>query len=281
RWCLRANSTVALACAGGVRYLEGPMAISGPPPRPPHSGPPPSGPPTSAPPTATPPPAAPPPANVPPNRSLWRSPAVVLPLALVLVTGGVVGAVVATNGGGGGGGGKTASGPSETFLAPAASAGANPFSPPAPGTNPSADAVRLLAAANLRPPRAALAAAARTTRTTRTPGATTSSTAPTSSSGATALTGNTVGLYGGTMHLSTCDPSQMTSYLQANPDKAQAWAGVEGIQVGDIPSYISRLTSVVLRVDTAVTNHGFIGGRATTIPEVLQAGTAVLVDVYG
>ena len=38
---------------------------------------------------------------------------------------------------------------------------------------------------------------------------------------------------------------------------------------------------MVLRSDTAVTNHGFSNGRATTIPAVLQAGTAVLVDEYG
>ena len=190
-------------------------------------------------------------------------------VVVVLAGAGAAVAVVTTSGSGGGGGTPSAS---EVFLAPAGRSGANPFMAPASGTNPSADAIRLLAAANLHPPTGALTAAAG--------GAGTSSTTPGLQGGVT-VSGGTVGLYGGTMRLSTCDPSQMTSYLAANPDKAAAWASVEGISVSDIPGYISRLTSVVLRVDTSVTNHGFINGRATTIPEVLQAGTAVLVDTYG
>jgi hypothetical protein len=38
---------------------------------------------------------------------------------------------------------------------------------------------------------------------------------------------------------------------------------------------------VLLRSDTVVTNHGFANGCSTTIPAVLQAGTAVLVDDKG
>lgn len=38
---------------------------------------------------------------------------------------------------------------------------------------------------------------------------------------------------------------------------------------------------MIPRTDTAVTNHGYANGRATTIRSVLQAGTAVLVDRYG
>ena len=37
----------------------------------------------------------------------------------------------------------------------------------------------------------------------------------------------------------------------------------------------------MLRVDTRVTNHGFVNGTANPIQEVLQAGTAVLVDKFG
>ncbi len=38
---------------------------------------------------------------------------------------------------------------------------------------------------------------------------------------------------------------------------------------------------MLLRADTAVTNHGFADGAATTLHSVLQSGTAVLVDRYG
>jgi hypothetical protein len=89
------------------------------------------------------------------------------------------------------------------------------------------------------------------------------------------------GLYGGTRNIGTCDKAQLVSFLQANPAKAQAWAGVLGIRVADIPAYVDRLTPVILQRDTRVTNHGFRDGGATRIQSVLQAGTAVLVDESG
>lgn len=92
---------------------------------------------------------------------------------------------------------------------------------------------------------------------------------------------DTPGLYGGTMREGSCDVEALISFLEANPDKAAAFASVQGIRTADIRSYVSKLTPVVLRSDTAVTNHGFSNGRATTIPAVLQAGTAVLVDQFG
>jgi hypothetical protein len=60
-----------------------------------------------------------------------------------------------------------------------------------------------------------------------------------------------------------------------------AWADVRGIAVADIAEYVDGLTPVVLRSDTAVTNHGYRDGAATSFPAVLQAGTAVLVDEFG
>lgn len=95
------------------------------------------------------------------------------------------------------------------------------------------------------------------------------------------FSGDTPGLYGGTRNVTQCDAQQMVTFLQQNPDKGAAWAGALGITVADIPAYVSELTPVVLRSDTFVTNHGFSNGRATVIPAVLQAGTAVLVDKYG
>lgn len=95
------------------------------------------------------------------------------------------------------------------------------------------------------------------------------------------VSGSTPGLYGGTQNQAACDVEQMIGFLSANPDKAKAWAGVEGIGTDQIPDYLHSLTPVVLRVDTRVTNHGFSGGKATPRQSVLQAGTAVLVDKMG
>ena len=38
---------------------------------------------------------------------------------------------------------------------------------------------------------------------------------------------------------------------------------------------------MTLRYDTRVTNHGYVNGQANAIPEILQAGQAVLVDSHG
>ncbi|WP_433226354.1 DUF6777 domain-containing protein [Actinomadura formosensis] len=93
--------------------------------------------------------------------------------------------------------------------------------------------------------------------------------------------GDSPGLYGGTRQASTCDQQKLIAFLQANPAKARAWAGVQGIPVSDIPRYVSRLTPVLLRTDTLVTNHGYHDGEATSAPAVLQAGMGVLVNGYG
>jgi hypothetical protein len=76
-------------------------------------------------------------------------------------------------------------------------------------------------------------------------------------------------------------PATLIQFLEANPAEAKAWAGVLGIDPGDIGTYAARLTPVILRTDTAVTNHGFKNGKVTSVPAVLQAGTAVLVDDRG
>ncbi|GAA0558175.1 DUF6777 domain-containing protein [Actinomadura livida] len=94
-------------------------------------------------------------------------------------------------------------------------------------------------------------------------------------------TGDSPGLYGGTRQEATCDPQKLIAFLQANPGKARAWAGVQGIPVSDVPRYVSRLTPVLLRTDTLVTNHGYRNGKATSGPAVLQAGMGVLVNGYG
>ncbi len=93
--------------------------------------------------------------------------------------------------------------------------------------------------------------------------------------------GSTAGLYGGTLNAASCDREKQISFLQANPDKAEAFASVLDISADQVPDYIRGLTPVVLRHDTRVTNHGFIDGSATSFQSVLQAGTAVLVDRQG
>jgi hypothetical protein len=73
----------------------------------------------------------------------------------------------------------------------------------------------------------------------------------------------------------------MAAFLESHPDRAAAWARAEGIRPSDIGPFLASLTSVVLRTDTAVTNHGFRNGVANAFQSVLQAGTAVLVDEHG
>lgn len=97
----------------------------------------------------------------------------------------------------------------------------------------------------------------------------------------TSTPATTPGLYGGTRQVATCDKQKLISFLGANPDKGRAWAQVEGITPDQIPAYVNGLTSVILRGDTRVTNHGFENGQATEYQSVLQAGTGVMVDRFG
>lgn len=110
---------------------------------------------------------------------------------------------------------------------------------------------------------------------------TSTTTPPSPGAGGGSVAGSAPGLYGGTRDAGSCDPEKLIAFLQSEPDKAGAWAGVQGIEVTAIPSYVRGLTPVVLRRDTRVLNHGYRDGRATPRPAVLQAGTAVLVDRFG
>jgi hypothetical protein len=166
----------------------------------------------------------------------------IIGLVVVIIVAAIVGVVAL------GGGSDDSASAAEVELQPIATAGTNPFMPSV-GTDQT----------GVTPPPAA-----------------------TSATGSVATySGDTPGLYGGTRNVSTCDPDKMVAFLEANPDKAAAWAGVLGIQTTEIRTYVSSLTPVILRTDTYVTNHGFENGRATEIDAVLQAGTAVLIDKYG
>jgi hypothetical protein len=139
-------------------------------------------------------------------------------------------------------------GASEVSAEPVSSAGANPFTAPA-GKDMT----------GVKPPPGAVA-----------PGG-----------GPPTYRGGLPGLYGGTRNYATCDAEKLIVFLEQNPDKANAWAGTLGIPVTRIRSYVHHLTPVLLRTDTRVTNHGYVGGRANPIQSVLQAGTAVFVTKYG
>lgn len=106
-------------------------------------------------------------------------------------------------------------------------------------------------------------------------------TAPGAGAAGQQVPGATPGLYGGTRNEAVCDAEQLAAFLDADPAKARAWARVAGIEPSAIGDYVAGLTPVVLTRDTRVTNHGYSDGKATDIPAVLQAGTAVLVDGDG
>jgi hypothetical protein len=95
------------------------------------------------------------------------------------------------------------------------------------------------------------------------------------------VSGGTPGLYGGTQSVGSCDVEKQIGFLTSDQSKARAFAEASGISQASIPGYLRGLTSVVLRADTRVTNHGFSNGRATAFQSVLQVGTAVLVDNRG
>lgn len=110
----------------------------------------------------------------------------------------------------------------------------------------------------------------------------------------TSRLGGEPGLYGGTGDQTRCDKEAILSYLLQNPDKAGAWVAAQNsdpnlrwddgrtdLTVADLPDYFAELTPVTLLYDTRVTNHGFRNGLPTARQSVLQAGTAVLIDIYG
>ncbi|MDO0909931.1 hypothetical protein QQM39_03355 [Streptomyces sp. DT2A-34] len=99
--------------------------------------------------------------------------------------------------------------------------------------------------------------------------------------GLQALSGETPGLYGGTRGAGSCDVQRQIDRLTADRARARVFAQAAGVSQRSIPGYLRGLTSVVLRADTRVTNHGYRDGMGTGYQSVLQAGTAVLVDSRG
>ncbi|MFF5304167.1 DUF6777 domain-containing protein [Streptomyces sp. NPDC013161] len=167
----------------------------------------------------------------------------------------------------GGDGGKDTKSSGEVFLQPVAAQGPDPFTD-STATAPSA------------PPRVTRTPQSTPRRSTPPP-VTPTGTVSTPSGPMRTVSGATPGLYGGTARTGSCDVERQISYLTRDQAKAGAFAQAEGISPGAIPGYLRGLTSVVLRADTQVTNHGFRDARVTGFQSVLQAGTAVLVDNRG
>lgn len=94
------------------------------------------------------------------------------------------------------------------------------------------------------------------------------------------LRGDQAQLYGSGRQ-SVCDTEALIRALEADPRVARAWAGLMGVAVDGIPGTVRSLAPVLLNHDTAVTNHEYRDGRPRSFPAVLQAGTAVLVDILG
>jgi hypothetical protein len=91
------------------------------------------------------------------------------------------------------------------------------------------------------------------------------------------------GPFGGTGDNTLCDREGIITFLTdpANSAQASAWAETLGISVSEIPDYVRALVPTTTTSDIRITNHTFENGRAVAFQAVLQAGTAVLVDVYG
>ncbi|MET9970379.1 DUF6777 domain-containing protein [Streptomyces sp. NPDC006356] len=122
-----------------------------------------------------------------------------------------------------------------------------------------------------------------TATTTDTPSPVTRTPRPAHSgrAGLQSLSGETPGLYGGTRGAGSCDVRRQIDRLTVDRTKGRVFARAAGISQASIPGYLRGLTSVLLRADTRVTNHGFRDGTVTGYQSVLQAGTAVLVDGHG
>ena len=89
------------------------------------------------------------------------------------------------------------------------------------------------------------------------------------------------GPFGGSGKQGECDPEQLIRFLNANPEKKEAWVEVLGIELEDFEEYVRSLRPVVLTRDARITNHGFRDGEVRPFQAILASGTAVLVDESG
>lgn len=101
-----------------------------------------------------------------------------------------------------------------------------------------------------------------------------------------------VAIYGGSGDHQLCDAQKFVEFMKQKPAQAQAWVDALNadpklswkngtLTVAEIPDYVNTLVAVVLMSDTLVTNHDFVNQKPVPYQSVLQAGTAVLVDMWG
>ena len=93
------------------------------------------------------------------------------------------------------------------------------------------------------------------------------------------MSGDKVGLYGGSTGVAVCDREKMVTFLEQHPAQGDAWRQATGAR--DIRKYANTLSPVLLVNDTRVTNNSFKDGKPVPFQSVLQAGTGVMVDDRG
>jgi hypothetical protein len=89
--------------------------------------------------------------------------------------------------------------------------------------------------------------------------------------------------FGGSGSLHVCDREKLVDFLLSHDQQRRVWSDVLNIDSDkdSVSRYVRSLTPVTLTVDTRVTNHMYVNGRAVPFQSILAAGTAVLVDKYG
>lgn len=99
--------------------------------------------------------------------------------------------------------------------------------------------------------------------------------------GVRVVPGTLPGLYGVAGQGPSCDVPGVANQLDADHAKEGVWAGALGLTARQVPSYLNSLTPVDLTADTWVTAYSYVNGGHVGLQQVLQAGTAVLVDTAG
>ncbi|MET7767510.1 DUF6777 domain-containing protein [Nocardia sp. NPDC005366] len=120
-------------------------------------------------------------------------------------------------------------------------------------------------------------------------------TAPTGDTavGAKQVVGSEPGVYGGLRNQATGGRDEIVAFYETHPDRARAFVdalradpafdetGGSSLQVSGLADYLRTLTPVISRIDIRVTDHEFADGKVSARESVLQAGTAILIDLFG
>lgn len=88
------------------------------------------------------------------------------------------------------------------------------------------------------------------------------------------------GTYGGPGS-NVCDKEGMKEFFARHPDRAAAWARIQGIPFSEINNFIDSLNTAYLAQNVKLTMYGFRNGQEYGYEAIIAAGTAVLVDDEG